>query len=57
MGREAAVHHRTLGALAAERGVSDLFAYGAHACDIIAGARDAGISRADFPAGDRFLIF
>lgn len=47
LGDESAALHRGIGTLAAERGVDALFAYGAHAYDIIAGARDAGISQAE----------
>lgn len=47
LGEDAAALHRGIGTLAGERGVDVLFACGEHACDIIAGARDAGIDRAE----------
>ena len=47
LGEESAALHRGIGAMAAERGVEALFAYGEHAYDIIRGARDAGISQAE----------
>lgn len=47
MGPEAMAHHQRLGAQVAEQGVTALFAYGAHARDIISGARAAGIPQAE----------
>jgi len=47
MGPDAARHHRALGEAAAAHGIAALFAYGAHAHDIIAGARAAGIHQAE----------
>jgi UDP-N-acetylmuramoyl-tripeptide--D-alanyl-D-alanine ligase len=47
LGPDSAALHRAVGAQASERGVDAVFAYGAHACDIISGARDAGISQAE----------
>lgn len=47
LGENAVALHRGVGRLAAERGVEVLFAYGAHACDIISGAREAGIPQAE----------
>ncbi len=47
LGGDSAVLHRSVGTQAGERGVDAVFAYGEHACDIIAGARDAGIARSE----------
>ena len=47
LGDDSAVLHRGVGTQAGERGVDAVFAYGEHACDIIAGARDAGIARSE----------
>ena len=47
MGDDVAAHHQALGEAAARHGVEVLFAYGAHARDIIAGARAAGVPLAE----------
>ena len=47
LGAGASALHRGVGTLAAERGVEVVFAYGAHACDMILGAREAGIAQAE----------
>jgi len=47
LGPDSAALHRSIGTQAAERGVDVLFAYGEHACDIISGARNAGMTQAE----------
>jgi UDP-N-acetylmuramoyl-tripeptide--D-alanyl-D-alanine ligase len=47
LGEEAVDHHRSLGARAAAVGVDRLLSYGDHACDIIRGAQEAGLSDAE----------
>lgn len=47
LGEDSARLHREVGTVAAQQGIDIVFACGAHACDIIAGARDAGIPQAE----------
>ncbi|MBX3176247.1 MAG: UDP-N-acetylmuramoyl-tripeptide--D-alanyl-D-alanine ligase [Candidatus Hydrogenedentes bacterium] len=47
LGSDAVAYHRALGEQAAAAGVAGVFAYGAHAHDIIAGARAAGVGQAE----------
>ena len=47
LGADAQAMHRELGEAVARLGVDHLYTYGAHACDIIRGAREAGLSEAE----------
>lgn len=47
LGPDARQLHGELGEMVARLGVDRLFTYGAHACDIIRGAREAGLSEAE----------
>lgn len=47
LGTEAAAYHRNLGQLAATSGLDGLICIGQHASEVLAGARDSGMSRSD----------
>ena len=53
LGRQAASLHSQVGALAAQSGVSRLYACGKQADSVAAGARNAGLPAADFITGSR----
>ena len=53
LGRQAAALHSQVGALAAQSGVSRLYACGKQADSVAAGARNAGLPAADFITGSR----
>ncbi|MDY0220407.1 MAG: UDP-N-acetylmuramoyl-tripeptide--D-alanyl-D-alanine ligase [Desulfobacterium sp.] len=53
LGEQSAVFHRRIGALAAESGVVKLYAHGAMACHVIAGAVERGLSGEAVMAGSR----
>jgi UDP-N-acetylmuramoyl-tripeptide--D-alanyl-D-alanine ligase len=56
LGASAAALHHELGRKAAHCGAARLYAFGAHAAEVVAGARSGGMAAADVMAGEKTAI-